>query len=503
MRIEAYFALAFLVTASIAQQWGTNPENSRALRFNYTLTPLDEYILRYDPNYSYDLVRTYTKEDHVVYVLNMTSQMWRNETDSDHPVWWHWLAVAVPNDLKHGSDGFIYIGSGNNRNPDAPPNADSRNIRRAGQLCVQVGAVAAYLWQIPNQPIRLREDDDDTQDGRVEDSLIALTWRLYLEDPTSKDILLRLPMTKAVVKAMDTIEDFIRGQNGNTVNRFMLSGASKRGWTTWTTAAFDVRVKAMAPTVLTILNMYKNLKNHYRSLGGWTFVFGDYWSEELTTKMETQEFVMLRDIVDPYSYRERFTMPTLVVAGSSDEFFLPDESRLFFNDLPADAKYMWLVENAGHSITSSPSGELYWVNLGHFWKAEIVNYVYPKLTNELTNDNKTATITITTSRPPLNVAAWYAYSLDNGARDFRLRTLSIPIESGIKWHSEPVTAISPVKYTKEFSAPTNGTWLAFFLRVEFLQPDNQKLVVTSEANVVPDTYVLPECFGEDCLGFLV
>lgn len=259
----------------------------------------------------------------------------------------------------------------------------------------------------------------------------------------------------------------------------------------------------MAPTVLTILNMYKNLKNHYRSLGGWTFVFNDYWTEELTLKLETQEFQRLREIVDPYSYRARYTMPTLVVAGASDEFFLPDESRIFFKDLPAQAKYMWMVENAGHSINSSPSGQLYWVNLGNFWKAEIVNYNFPTLTSDMTNDNQTATVTITTTRPPLNVRAWYTYSNDNGARDFRLRTLSIPIESGIKWYDEPVTALSPLRYTKEFSAPSNGTWLAFFLRVEYLQPDGERLVVSSETNIVPDTYPVEECFGEDCLGILV
>lgn len=45
--------------------------------------------------------------------------MWRTEADSDHPIWWHWLVVAVPNEIKHGSEGFLYIGSGNNRNPDS------------------------------------------------------------------------------------------------------------------------------------------------------------------------------------------------------------------------------------------------------------------------------------------------------------------------------------------------------------------------------------------------
>lgn len=96
-----------------------------------------------------------------------------------------------------------------------------------GELCTQVGAVAAYLYQIPNQPIRLKEDDSIVEGGRSEDSLIALTWRLFLEDTKKETVLLRMPMTKAAVKAMDTIEDFIKSLNGNIVNRFMVSGASK------------------------------------------------------------------------------------------------------------------------------------------------------------------------------------------------------------------------------------------------------------------------------------
>ena len=34
-----------------------------------------------------------------------------------------------------------------------------------------------------------------------------------------------------------------------------MTGASKRGWTTWTIGAVDKRVKAMAPLVLDCLNM--------------------------------------------------------------------------------------------------------------------------------------------------------------------------------------------------------------------------------------------------------
>ena len=59
-------------------------------------------------------------------------------------------------------------------------------------------------------------------------------------------------MTKAVVRAMDTVEAFMMSEAGGKlkVNEFVVAGGSKRGWTTWMTAAVDKRVIAIAPLVI-------------------------------------------------------------------------------------------------------------------------------------------------------------------------------------------------------------------------------------------------------------
>ena len=56
-------------------------------------------------------------------------------------------------------------------------------------------------------------------------------------------------MTKAAVRAMDTITAFCKSQPAASVavEKFVVSGGSKRGWTTWTTAAVDHRVVAIVP----------------------------------------------------------------------------------------------------------------------------------------------------------------------------------------------------------------------------------------------------------------
>ena len=62
---------------------------------------------------------------------------------------------------------------------------------------------------------------------------------------------------QGVVKAMDTMDLYVRVDLGIEagVNKFMLAGESKRGWTTWMTGPIEDRVIAMAPVVLSSLNM--------------------------------------------------------------------------------------------------------------------------------------------------------------------------------------------------------------------------------------------------------
>src|SRR5439155_1099241 len=82
---------------------------------------------------------------------------------------------------------------------------------------------------------------------------------------------LRLPMTKSVVRAMDTVTAFCRSAAGGgiDVDRFVIGGASKRGWTAWTAAAVDQRVVAVAPVVIDLLNVEKSFEHHYRAYGFW------------------------------------------------------------------------------------------------------------------------------------------------------------------------------------------------------------------------------------------
>ena len=81
---------------------------------------------------------------------------------------------------------------------------------------------------------------DPLQKARSEDAIIAFTWNHFIQDTSQPEWLLRLPMTKAVVRAMDTVTAFsLSVDPAYNIKDFYIAGASKRGWTTWTTAAVD------------------------------------------------------------------------------------------------------------------------------------------------------------------------------------------------------------------------------------------------------------------------
>ena len=70
-------------------------------------------------------------------------------------------------------------------------------------------------------------------------------------------------------------------------SQFIVAGGSKRGWTTWTTAAVDPRVIAIIPVVLDELNFVKNRHHQWKAYGGWSFALEKYWEMNLTSHIWT------------------------------------------------------------------------------------------------------------------------------------------------------------------------------------------------------------------------
>src|SRR6266851_8687473 len=181
------------------------------------LTGLDKYVQAADPNYRYELVKTIPGEGYTAYVLDMTSQAWRLAAEVDRPIWKHWLTIIRPDEVK-GTTGFLYITGGSVKDK-APEKPTPQNVDTA----MTTHTVVAELRGIPNEPL-VFSDDKKT---RSEDQIIAYTWVKFLKtgDETWP---LRMPMTKASVRAMDTVTAFCATPAGGNlkVEKFVVAGGS-------------------------------------------------------------------------------------------------------------------------------------------------------------------------------------------------------------------------------------------------------------------------------------
>ena len=107
----------------------------------------------------------------------------------------------------------------------------------------------------------------------------------------------------------------------HSVEEFTVLGGSKRGWTTWLTAAQDRRVTALAPAVLDALNMEQHFPYQTRTWGRPSEEIQPYTTLNLPEVLGSPAGEPLRRIVDPFEYRAAITQPKLVVLATNDRYF--------------------------------------------------------------------------------------------------------------------------------------------------------------------------------------
>src|SRR4051812_12856060 len=214
------------------------PSTSRAVE-----TALDRYVAAPDPAFAWAAAKTIAGDGATATLIDLTSQKWLTEAEVENPVWKHWLWVITPQTVS--SDvALLFVSGGRNDRP--APNAPSPWLVETAR---DTGTVVVELRMVPNQPVVFK--DDPERKPRTEDDFIAYTWDHFLRTGDERWPA-RLPMTKSAVRAMDAVTAFSASPAGgqHALRRFALSGASKRGWTTWAAAAVDTRVAAIAPAVI-------------------------------------------------------------------------------------------------------------------------------------------------------------------------------------------------------------------------------------------------------------
>jgi PhoPQ-activated pathogenicity-related protein len=427
------------------------------------LTALDRYVAAPDPSYRYELIETIPAEGYTAHVLEMTSQRWRDETEVDRPLWRHRLTVIEPDPIATDIGRLIVGGGSNEKKPRARVNA----LLAMGAVATR--SVIAELRMVPNQPLTFAGEAQN----RSEDAIIAYSWDKHLR-AGDEAWTLRLPMTKSVVRAMDTVTAFCRSAAGGgiEVDRFVVGGASKRGWTAWTAAAVDKRVVAVVPVVIDLLNVEASFEHHYRAYGFWAPAIGAYQASGIMRWAGTTELASLLKIEDPYAYRDRLTMPKFIINSAGDQYFLPDSSQFYYDGLVGE-KYLRYVPNTNHSLKGSDAPE----SALAFYEAIVVGRPRPKFSWSFEADGL---IQVKAETKPIAVALWQAEN--PVARDFRLEAI------GPAYRRSALEERGDGVYIAEAPEPAQG-WVAYFIELTFPSGGLSPFKFTTGVRVAPE--VLP------------
>jgi PhoPQ-activated pathogenicity-related protein len=431
-------------------------------------TALDRYVAAPDPHYAWRVRRTAVVEGVTVTSIDLTSQQWLTAKEVTRPVWTHRLTVIRPAKVA-GDIGLLFIGGGANDKPGKPIDASPMLVGMARDT----GTVVSELRMVPNQPVVFVADPKRTK--RYEDDFISYTWDHFLRTGDERWPA-RLPMTKAAVRAMDTVTAFTASAAGGgaAVKRFVVSGASKRGWTTWATAAVDSRVIAIAPIVIDLLNLEASFRHHWQAYGAWAPAIDDYTRLQIMGWMGTPEFQALMRIEEPFEYRDRLTMPKLLLNAAGDEFFLPDSSQFYLDALKGETHVRY-VPNSGHDIGTSDARE----TLHAFYASIVAGRPRPAIAWRVETDGA---LRVTTRDVPTRVRLWQA--TNPAARDFRIDTL------GPKYTSSDLAASGPNTWVARVAPPPAG-WTAWFVELTFPSGGTYPLKFTTPVRVVPDTLPYP------------
>ncbi len=360
-------------------------------------TALESYLNNDDKTFSWEIKDSQEAEGIKIYNLLVTSQKWREHT------WRHQVSVIVPEKISyHGA--LLFINGGSNKN--GMPNwkkADDGTTKAMAMIAQKNNAIVAIVSQVPNQPL---------YDKLTEDALISYTLHNYREDKDFSWPLL-FPMVKSAVRSMDAVQAFSKENLNHEINSFLVSGGSKRGWTTWLTGASDPRVEAIGPMVIDMLNMPKSISYHVEAWGDYSVQIEDYVKLGIAQDVDTPDGKELVAMIDPFSYRDKLTMPKLIFNGTNDEYWPADAIKHYISEIPGE-NYLHYVPNAGHGLGDKRQALQ---ALSAFWGETLQKQKHPELSWEIEEGSDGITVKIKATENKLNnVTLWVC---DSEVRDFR------------------------------------------------------------------------------------
>jgi PhoPQ-activated pathogenicity-related protein len=425
--------LFLFFTVVVAQIIATPQTNGQTV-----LTPetaLQGYLNNGDKTYRWELKETYSVGEAKAYSLLLTSQQWHEY------VWTHQLTILVPPQNQHDAALLFITGGSNKKGLPGWHGKDDKLLQALSGVATKNKSIVAMLCQTPNQPLI----------GKLtEDALISYTLHQFKEDGDYSWPLL-FPMVKSAVRAMDAVQEFARQNLASEIKRFVVSGASKRGWTTWLTGASDRRVVAIAPMVIDILNMPVNLEYQVKMWKGYSVQIEDYVKLGIPQTATSEKGRAITTMVDPYSYRKKLTMPKMLFMGTNDEYWTVDAIKHYIDSIPGQ-NFVHYVPNVGHNLGDQKQAM---AALSAFFGATAANRPYAICQPTLIYGTKGITLKVKAS-PDILVDAilWSTNSTDTDFRDEKWEGKSL----NLKKKTPVITSTQPY--------PASG-YRAFYLDLKY------------------------------------
>lgn len=363
-------------------------------------TALLDYLVSSDGSYGWQERRSGTIAGTEFVEAILTSQTWR-----DIP-WRHQLFVIKPETIQAGAPALLLIDGGRWKDEYLQPPPEGEQLPGEARVLQVIAnlihAPVAVVRQVPHQPIF---------GGMVEDEIISYTFEQFVRSGDQTWPLL-LPMVKSAIRGMDAAEEIAAKHWNVQIDNFLVTGASKRGWTTWLTAATDERVVGLAPMVIDVLNMGPQMRHQLSTWGGFSEQIEDYTKRGIQQMMDTPVGHRLTQIVDPFAYREQLEQPKLIVLGTNDRYWPLDALNLYWDELLGE-KYILYVPNNGHGIKDlvRVSGTIAALHRHVAGVAEL-----PQLDWEVAAEENGLILKLASDQAPEQVVAWTSSS---ATRDFR------------------------------------------------------------------------------------
>jgi len=262
--------------------------------------------------------------------------------------------------------------------------------------------------------------------------------------------------------------------------------------------------------VFDLLNALPNLDHHFRAFGGWSWAFTPYWVEDVSRYLRHPRAEQFFDIIDPFYYNERLTMPKMIAIGTGDQFFLPTGSNFFFDRL-TEPKYKQVFENDDHGLGGHTAVLDH--NIEALFVAVSEGRTLPDFTFQRGETETGGFLEVNSPEEPTEIFAWWADTTDVVCeeievgrnvcrRDFRRSTLLE--DTGTLWQRDEVESLGNGRYRVEYERREEDGYRGFFIEASYPGPEGYTHRVTTEVQVIPDTLPYPPCVTEEeCVGRIV